>query len=140
MTEPHPAVLASENSAKYAMAGDKAAWVALFAEDAFLADPVGPSPFDPKGEGFSGKAGVEKFWDKAIGPSTLNIKATSRIPCANVCAAHMTVTNDLGRGKSTVTEMIGIYEVNEEGLLSSLKVYWSFPALAKQLKELGFGA
>ena len=39
----HPAVLASQNSAQHAMAGDKEAWLSLFAEDAFLQDPVGPS-------------------------------------------------------------------------------------------------
>ncbi|MFO0697075.1 MAG: nuclear transport factor 2 family protein [Polyangiales bacterium] len=139
MTDTHPAVLASQNSAKFAMARDKASWLGLFADDAFLADPVGPSPFDPKGEGYSGKANIERFWDKAIGRSNLTIEASQRIPCANACAAVLRVTNDLGGGKQTVVDMIGIYEVNAEGKLSSLKVYWSWDALAKQLKTLGFG-
>ena len=139
MTDTHPAVLASQNSAKFAMARDKASWLGLFADDAFLADPVGPSPFDPKGEGYSGKAAIERFWDKAIGRSNLTIEASQRIPCANACAAVLRVTNDLGGGKQTVVDMIGIYEVNAEGKLASLKVYWSWDQLAKQLKTLGFG-
>lgn len=139
MTDTHPAVLASQNSAKFAMARDKASWLGLFADDAFLADPVGPSPFDPKGEGYVGKANIERFWDKAIGRSNLTIEASQRIPCANACAAVLRVTNDIGGGKQTVVDMIGIYEVNAEGKLCSLKVYWSWDRLAKQLKTLGFG-
>jgi hypothetical protein len=35
--------------------------------------------------------------------------------------------------------MVGIYEVNEDGKISSLRVYWDWDQLAGQLKELGFG-
>lgn len=139
MSENTPAVLASMNSAKHAMARDKAAWLSLFADDAYLADPVGPSPFDPKGEGYVGKAAIERFWDKAIARSNLTIEASQRIPCANTCAAVLKATNDLGGGKKTVVDMIGIYEVNDEGKLKSLRVYWSWDQLAGQLAKLGFG-
>ncbi|MCA9536820.1 MAG: nuclear transport factor 2 family protein [Myxococcales bacterium] len=137
MTETHPAVLASMNSAKFAMARDKQAWLDLFAEDAFLADPVGPSPFDPSGQGQRGKAAIEGFWDKAIGRANLTIEASQRIPCANTCAAVLRVTNDLGDGKQTVVDMVGIYEVNEAGKLQSLRVHWSWDALVVQLRALG---
>jgi steroid delta-isomerase len=138
MTETtHPAVLASINSAKYAMASDKQSWLGLFDDDAFLADPVGPSPFDKSGQGQRGKAAIEGFWDKAIGRAKLTIVASQRIPCANTCAAVLRVTNDLGGGKQTIVDMVGIYEVNEAGKLTSLKVHWSWDQLTAQLKELG---
>lgn len=138
MTETtHPAVLASINSAKFAMAGDKQSWLDLFADDAFLADPVGRSPLDPTGQGHRGKAAVEGFWDKVIGKAKLTIEASQRIPCANTCAAVLHVTNDLGGGKQTLVDMVGIYEVNEAGKLVSLKVHWSFDQLVGQLKQLG---
>lgn len=139
MTQTHPAITASMNSAKYAMARDKDAWLGLFADDAFLADPVGPSPFDPKGVGYVGKANIERFWDKAIGRANLTIEASQRIPCAHACAAVLKVTNDLGGGKKTIVDMIGIYEVNDAGKLESLKVYWSWDQLSAQLASLGFG-
>lgn len=139
MSDRHPAVVASESSAKYAMAKDKEAWLALFAEDAFLADPVGPSMFDPEGKGHSGKAAIERFWDNVIARSNLTIEASQRIPCADSCAAVLKATNELGPGKKTVVDMIGIYQVNDEGKLISLKVYWSWGALMAQLKEIGFG-
>jgi steroid delta-isomerase len=139
MSDKHPAVVASESSAKHAMAKDKEAWLALFAEDAFLADPVGPSMFDPEGKGHSGKAAIERFWDNVIARSNLTIEASQRIPCADSCAAVLKATNELGAGKKTVVDMIGIYQVNDEGKLISLKVYWSWDALMAQLKEIGFG-
>lgn len=137
MNETHPAVLASINSAKFAMARDKAAWLALFDDDAFLADPVGPSLLDPSGKGHQGKANIEKFWDTVIGHARLTIEASQRIACANACVAVLKATNKLGGGKQTTIDMVGIYEVNDAGKLTSLKVYWSWDQLAAQLKALG---
>ena len=41
---------------------------ALWAEDAVVEDPVGPSFFDPEGKGHHGIAGISAFWDIAIAP------------------------------------------------------------------------
>jgi ketosteroid isomerase-like protein len=136
MSKAHPAVTASENSAKFAMAKDKESWLGLFAEDAFLADPVGKSMLDPDGKGHQGKAAIERFWDNVIAKANLTLVASQRIPCDNTCVAVLQATNDLG-GIKTVVNMVGLYEVNEDGKLSSLKVYWDFSELTAQLKEHG---
>ena len=138
MSKAHPAVTASENSAKFAMAKDKESWLGLFAEDAFLADPVGKSMLDPDGKGHQGKAAIERFWDNVIAKANLTLVASQRIPCDNTCVAVLQATNDLG-GIKTVVDMVGLYEVNEDGKLSSLKVYWDFSELMAQLKEHGIG-
>jgi ketosteroid isomerase-like protein len=49
--------------------GDKEGWLALFDDDAVVADPIGPSPFDPEGTGHRGKAAISKFYDEVIAPS-----------------------------------------------------------------------
>ena len=139
MSEVHPAVTASENSAKFAMAKDKEAWLALFAEDAFLADPVGKSMLDPEGQGHQGKAAIERFWDNVIAKADLTLVASQRIACDDTCVAVLQATNDLGNGIKTVVDMVGLYQVNEAGKLRSLKVYWDFDKLMAQLKELGVG-
>lgn len=136
MSKAHPAVTASENSAKFAMVKDKESWLGLFAEDAFLADPVGKSMLDPDGKGHQGKAAIERFWDNVIAKANLTLVASQRIPCDNTCVAVLQATNDLG-GIKTVVNMVGLYEVNEDGKLSSLKVYWDFSELTAQLKEHG---
>ena len=137
MSDIHPAALANMNSMKYAMASDKESWLVLFAEDAELYDPVGPSPFDKEGKGHHGKAAIANFWDMVIGPANLTMVAHERYPCGNSCPVSMTVTNDLGNGLKTTIPMLGLYEVNDEGKLISLKVFWEWDKLKAQLKELG---
>jgi len=139
MSKAHPAVIASESSAKFAMAKDKESWLGLFADDAFLADPVGKSMLDPEGKGHRGKAAIERFWDNVIAKANLTLTASQRIACDNTCVAVLRATNHLGNGIETVVDMVGLYEVNEDGKLSSLKVYWDFDKLLAQLKEQGIG-
>ena len=98
----HPAAKANLNSVTLAMKGDKEGWLALYADDAVVQDPVGVSPFDATGEGHKGKAAITKFWDMVIGPSRLTINVHKRIPSgAKACAVHQTITNDLGKGRKT---------------------------------------
>lgn len=139
MSDTHPAVLARENSAKFTMAGDRESWLDLFAEDAFLANPVGRSPFDPKGEGFRGKAGLKRYWDTVFARAKLTIVATQQLVSDNTCAVVLRTTSDFGDGATTTMDQIGIYEVNDDGKLVSVKVYWDWDALLAQVKELELG-
>src|SRR5215469_5432668 len=50
-------------------AKDRAAWLSLFAPDAVLEDPIGPSPLDPGGAGHRGLAAIAAFYDTVIAPS-----------------------------------------------------------------------
>ena len=58
-----PVHLAGKRSREAAMARDKEAWLALFADDAIIEDPVGPSHFDHDGKGHRGKEAIAKFFD-----------------------------------------------------------------------------
>ena len=73
-----PAHLAGKRSREAAMARDKEAWLAVFADDAIVEDPIGPSHFDPEGKGHRGKEAIAEFCDMAIAPSELS--STSRRP------------------------------------------------------------
>jgi len=137
-TPEHPAVQANIHSIRHAMAGDRQAWLDLYADDAVLADPVGASPFDPTGKGHIGKAAIAKFWDTVIGPARLTITAGQRyLSGAAACAVAMTAVNDLGNGLTTRIDMIAVYEVDEAGRITSMKAYWSWDALEQQLRQLG---
>ena len=128
-----PAITAHKASIANSMAGNKAQWLEVFADNAVVQDPVGPSPFDPEGNGFKGKQRIAEFWDLMIGPSNLSIVAHKRIACGdNIAAVNMTVTNDMGEMKSVV-EMVVIYEENAAGKLISLKAYWDLEALMEQM-------
>lgn len=131
------AIEANKKSIGYAMAGDKEAWLALYADDAIVQDPVGPSPFDPAGEGHKGKEAIAKFWDMVIGPSNLTINAHLRIPSGeNAVAVHQTAVNKMTPEMQTEVDMIAVYELNEEGLIQRMSAFWSWDEMEKQLKAL----
>ncbi len=125
------ALAAHKKSIAYATTGNREAWIDLFADDAVVHDPVGPSPHDPEGAGFRGKARIAEFWDMMMG-TTLVVAAHKRIPVGErICAVFMTATN-VEPVKSSV-EMISVYETNEAGKLISLRTYWDLNAVMAQI-------
>src|SRR5450432_2740360 len=50
-------------------ARDRDRWLDLFAPDAVVQDPIGPSPFDPDGKGHRGRKAIAAFYDTVIAPS-----------------------------------------------------------------------
>lgn len=132
--ENHPALRANKLSTELASTGEKTKWLALYADDALLQDPVGTSPLDPSGKGHKGKKAIEAFWDSVIGPSNIQLSVKQRIISGpRNCAVLQQVTNDMGNGKSTVVDMIATYEVNNEGLITCMAAYWDFDDLMAQM-------
>src|SRR3954468_3666480 len=78
-----PGHLAGKRSREAAMARDKEAWLAVFADDAIVEDPIGPSHFDPEGKGHRGKEAIAKFYDMAIASSELEFHFVDTYQCGN---------------------------------------------------------
>lgn len=124
----HPAVNAHLTSIRAAETGDKSAWLDQFAEDAWLQDPVGPSPYDPAGEGFRGRAAIEWFWDNVIAPAETTFDSRLRIPSGpGSCACWMVASNQVG-GQSVNIDVMVIYHLNEQGKIHTLRAYWDLQA------------
>jgi steroid Delta-isomerase len=124
VTDPDaPVHLAGKRSREAAMARDKDAWLALFADDAVVEDPVGPSHFDPEGRGHRGKAAIARFFDMAIAPSQLEFHFQQTYQCgaeeANV--GHIVI---VASGYRVVAEGVFTYRVDEDGKLVALRAYW----------------
>ena len=133
----HRAVEAIKKSIKHASEGNKEAWLALYTDDAVVCDPVGKSPMDPSGEGHHGKAAIEAFWDNVIGPSKLEITANKRWTSGDYCCCVAQVAkNDLGDGNFTECDMLAVYEVNEDGLITRMAAHWDFDNMMEQLSKL----
>jgi ketosteroid isomerase-like protein len=138
--KPHLAVEANKKSIKYAMEGNKEAWLALYTDDATVADPVGVSPMDPTGEGHKGKAAIEGFWDTVIGKSNIEIRVDKRWTSGDYCCCVAQVArNDLGDGKFTEVDMLATYQVNEDGLITAMKAHWNFDDMMEQLAAVQAG-
>jgi steroid delta-isomerase len=128
-----PAITAHQKSIAYAMAGEKAKWLALFDEKAVVHDPVGPSPHDPEGKGFRGIAELERFWDIMIAPQDIIAIPHKRIASGpNTAAVTLSMANKLN-GVKLYIEMVAVYVVNDAGKLTSLNAYWDLNALAAQM-------
>lgn len=105
------------------MAGDKDAWLALFAADAIVEDPIGPSHFDPEGTGHRGTEAIARFFDMAIAPSQLEFHFDKTYECgleeANV--GHIVI---VAHGFRVVAEGVFTYRVNADGQMAALRAYW----------------
>ena len=69
----HPARRAALLSREYVHSKNRQGWLDLYAQDAIIEDPIGPSPIDPEGNGHRGPAAREAFWDNFIAPASIHI-------------------------------------------------------------------
>ncbi|MBA0126934.1 nuclear transport factor 2 family protein [Haloechinothrix sp. YIM 98757] len=120
-----PARIAAYRSMHAAARHDKEAWLALFAADAVVEDPVGPSGFDPEGKGHHGHDGLSAFWDMTIGTVerfefTIRDSHAAGDEVANVG----TITSHLPGNYRVDTDLVAVYRVNSDGLLVSMRAFW----------------
>ena len=130
-----PVHLAGKRSREAAMARNKEAWLDLFADDAIVEDPIGPSHFDPEGRGHRGRDEISAFWDKAIAPNKLEFNFVDTFGCGNEEANVGTIVITTG-GYQVTTEGVFTYRVNDEGKLVALRAYWEVDRVAKTARKL----
>ena len=111
-------------------AGDRDGWLAIFAPDAVVQDPIGPSPFDPEGRGHHGREAIAKFYDTVIAPSE---KITFEIERSYLCGDEVAdvgiIRTTLAGGKHmAVVRGVYTYRSNGAGQLAALRAYWEFDA------------
>jgi ketosteroid isomerase-like protein len=128
MSTEHPARAASQRSMEIVQgkgAGAKERWLALFADDAIIEDPIGKSPLDPEGNGHRGKAAVAAFWDMAIAQVAITFDIERSYACGNEVANVGTITSVTG-GMTVVVPGVFTYRVNDAGQIVALRAYWEF--------------
>ena len=123
----HPARDASLASYDAVSRKDKHGWLALFAEDGWIEDPVGPSVFDPDGKGHHGTDARARFWDLTIAPVEhfvfeIHDSFAAGSECANVATFHTT----LGNGYTAHTDCVVVYRVDAAGKIKSLRAIWEW--------------
>ncbi len=121
----HPARRAARASMTAVAEGRKQDWLDLFAPDALIEDPVGPSFLDPSGNGHRGIDGITAFWDDFI--STIaGFRFTIADSFANgdCCANVATITTTMPDGSTMTIDCVLIYKVDEDGRITSLRAHW----------------
>ncbi len=109
-------------------AKDRAGWLSLWAPDAVIEDPIGPSPFDPAGGGHRGPEAIAAFYDSVIGPNDL---ITFEIESSYLCGdevADVGVIRTVLPGGDHVALVHGVYTYrsNGAGQLAGLRAFWEF--------------
>jgi len=130
-----PVTVAGRRSREAAVARDKEAWLALFADDAIVEDPIGPSHFDPEGTGHRGKAAIAAFFDKAIAPSQLEFHFEKTYVCGNEEAnvGHIVI---VAGGYRVQAEGVFTYRVNTDGKIAALRAYWEVAAATAGARKI----
>jgi len=125
--EPHPARDAALASMHAVEAKDRETWLSLFAPDAKIEDPIGPSIFDSDGRGHEGTEAITAFYDNVIDP---NESVRFRIERSHAGGTHEvanvgTITTTLPEGAGVVhTDLVICYRVNDDGKVVSLRAFW----------------
>jgi steroid delta-isomerase len=115
-----------EQSMGRVKAKDKAGWLALYADDAVVEDPVGGAEWDPEGKGQRGKAAIGAFYDMfSTFQSAFEFEVHERFVCGNEVAAlvSMHITNK--EGVKNTTKAINVYKINDAGKVQSLRSFWT---------------
>jgi steroid delta-isomerase len=116
--------LAGKRSRDAVAARDKEAWVANFADDGIVEDPVGPSHFDPEGKGHRGRDAISAFWDMAIAPTdNIEFVFDKTYQCGNEEAniGHILIT---AAGHRVTAEGVFTYKVDAHGKMLALRAFW----------------
>ena len=112
-------------------AGDRDGWLELFAPDAVVQDPIGPSPFDPEGKGHHGREAIAAFYDTVIGPSeSITFEIEQSYLCGDEVADVGTIRTTIAGGThQAVVRGVYTYRSNGAGQLASLRAFWEVDAL-----------
>lgn len=121
----HPARRAAQMSNATVAGGVKDDWLALFAPDALIEDPVGPSFLDPDGKGHRGQEAISAFWDSYVGMiEKFHFHITDSFANGPCCANVTTISTTLRDGSTMDIDCVLIYTVDEQGRIISLRAHW----------------
>jgi len=124
---------AVERSPQAAAAHDRAGWVALFADDGRIEDPVGSRPH-------VGHRQIGRFYDTFIGPRDITFHRDLDIVFGTVVLRDLALEVAMG---SAVTMFIPAFlrydlrEANGEWRIAELRAYWELPAMMAQFLRTG---
>ncbi len=129
MTAEHPARAAGRRAMELEESKGEHAkqqWLALFADDAIIEDPIGPSPVDPAGTGHRGKQAIDAFWDLFIAPHQLKFDIERSYAAGNEVAFVGAVTASMDGRTLARVEGVFTYTVNATGKIVAYRAYWEF--------------
>jgi len=105
-------------------AGDFDAIAALYDEDATLEDPIG-APLQ------RGREAIRAFYKASSGAVKLALSGPVRV-CGREAAAPMVATLQGADGKRAFIDIIDVMSFGEDGLIRSMRAFWSPDAIRRE--------
>ena len=127
---------AGKRSREAAVAHDKEAWLAVFADDAIVEDPIGPSHFDPEGKGHRGRDAISAFYDMTIANTEkLEFLIDDVLVCGDECVNIGTIRTTLA-GTVIDAEGVFVYRTDGDGKIASLRAFWEVERAMKTARPV----
>ncbi|MCJ0905722.1 ketosteroid isomerase family protein [Rhodococcus sp. ARC_M6] len=123
-----------EGSPKAVGAHDRSTWVALFAGDGQINDPVGSRPHN-------GTSAIESFYDTFIAPNTITFYVERDIVCGQTVWRDLSLATEMSTGVVLNVPMHLRYDVVGEPddlRIGSLYAHWELATMLRQLAAAGF--
>jgi len=112
-------------------AGQEAAWLALFADDAVVHDPVGSLPAE-------GRAAMPEVWRMLhVAFERVTLEAVHTFYGGNGAAVKWSGRGRSPQGREVEFEGISVFEISEGGKVQTLMTYWD---PARMMIELADGS
>ena len=109
---------------------DREGWLDLFAEDAVVEDPVGPSMFDPEGTGHHGREAIGAFFDNVIAVNeSIRFTIHQSLLCGDEVANIGVIRITFEGGGAVEVDGVYIYRRSPEGKIASLRAFWEPDAI-----------
>jgi ketosteroid isomerase-like protein len=135
-SDAHPARDAARRSMDAVAAKDKDGWIALFAEDGVVEDPVGPSMFDERGQGHHGHDAIAAFWDATIANTErIDFEINGSYAAGDEVANVGTITTTLAGGAQMRVDGVFSYRVATDGKIRALRAFWEFDRAMATLEQ-----
>ena len=115
---------ASLRSRAAVAARDRETWLALFAPDGVIEDPVGPSMFDEAGQGHHGVDGRAWFWDNVMADKGVHMDILASHAGGNEVANVASITTTFPDGSTAIVPIVINYRVDDAGLILNLRAFW----------------
>ncbi|HZM55030.1 MAG TPA: nuclear transport factor 2 family protein [Acidimicrobiales bacterium] len=111
-------------------AHDREAWLALFADDAVVEDPVGPSLFDPEGAGHRGAEEIAAFYDAVVGANeSITFDIRQSFLCGDEAANVGVIRITFAGGSAVEVDGVYTYRRSPEGKIAAIRAYWEPDAI-----------
>ncbi|WP_049559594.1 nuclear transport factor 2 family protein [Nonomuraea sp. SBT364] len=133
MDTTHPAAVAALTAMSAVGAGDRDAWLACYAPDAVLHDPVGGSPLDPRDAGLRGRAALERFWELTVASNEVRFEVTAVHPAGEEAAVVASVSVRFPTGACAGYDGVFVYRIDGDGRIVSLRAYWDLDSVLSAL-------